>query len=193
MLDAVGSLIGPDLLFHYSKVNMKPAAVGSAVEWHQDLAYYPLTNDSSVTLLVYLDDASVRNGCLQVLSGRHRDPSLSHTRSGYFVGKITEPIDEAKAIPLEGKAGTAIFMHCLTPHSSVVNASSQPRRTLILGYRSADAYPIYTGEATIQNEAHVRQVRGVPSPVARFSFRSFPVPPQKQKTASLYELQELSR
>lgn len=193
MLDAVDSLLGSNLLFHYSKINMKPPAIGSVVEWHQDLAYYPLTNDSSVTLLIYLDDASVANGCLQVLTSHHKDPVLSHTLDGYFVGKITEAIDESKAIPLEGKAGTAVFMHCLTPHSSVMNTSSQPRRTLILSYRAADAFPIYAGEMTVQSEAHVRFVQGERSPVARFSFRSFPVPPQKQKTASLYELQELSR
>jgi phytanoyl-CoA hydroxylase len=193
MLDAIGSLLGPNLVFHYSKINMKPPAVGSGVEWHQDLAYFPLTNDSAVTLLIYLDDARIANGCLQVLAGRHKDRLLCHTIDGYFAGKITEPIDESKALPLEGKAGTAIFMHCLTPHSSVANTSSEPRRTLILGYRAADAYPIYAGESTVQNEAHVRQVRGEPSPLARFSFQSFPVPPQKQKTASLYELQELSR
>src|ERR1700744_1965271 len=36
-------LLGPDLVFHPSKVNMKPPAIGSVVEWHQDLTYYPLS------------------------------------------------------------------------------------------------------------------------------------------------------
>lgn len=193
VLDTVDSLLGPNLVFHYSKINMKPPAIGSVVEWHQDLTYYPLTNDSSVTLLIYLDDATVVNGCLQVLTGRHKDPVLNHTFDGYFVGKVTEAIDESEAIPLEGKAGTAVFMHCLTPHSSVTNTSSQPRRTLILSYRAADAFPIYAGDMTVQSEAHVRLVKGERSTVARFSFQSFPISPQKQKTASLYELQELSR
>jgi ectoine hydroxylase-related dioxygenase (phytanoyl-CoA dioxygenase family) len=192
MLDAVGSLLGQNLVFHYSKVNMKPPAIGSVVEWHQDLAYYPLTNDSSVTLLIYLDDANVGNGCLQVLGGRHKDPLLNHTRDGYFAGKVMEPLDESSAIPLEGKAGTAVFMHCMTPHSSVVNTSRLPRRTLIMSYRAADAFPVYAGNVTVQNEAHVRQVRGKPSPTARFSFQTFPVSLQKHKTASLYELQALS-
>ena len=38
-------------MFHLSKVNMKPAALGSVVDWHQDLTYYPLTNTDSVTVL----------------------------------------------------------------------------------------------------------------------------------------------
>ena len=44
LLDCVEQLLGPDLLIQYSKINMKPADVGSVVEWHQDLSYYPLTN-----------------------------------------------------------------------------------------------------------------------------------------------------
>ena len=72
LLDAVEALLGPDLVFHYSKINMKPAGVGSPVEWHQDLSYYPLTHRGSVSILFYLDDASVENGCLQVIPRRHQ-------------------------------------------------------------------------------------------------------------------------
>src|SRR5262245_39450641 len=57
ILDAVQQLIGGNLLLHYSKLNMKPAEVGSVVEWHQDLSYYPLTNHDSLAVLIYLDDA----------------------------------------------------------------------------------------------------------------------------------------
>ena len=71
LLDCVQQLLGPNLIFHYSKINMKPPAIGSVVEWHQDLAYYPLTNTDSLAVLFYLDDADTGNGCLQVIPGRH--------------------------------------------------------------------------------------------------------------------------
>ena len=193
LLDAVEMLIGPNLIFHYSKINMKPPGIGSVVEWHQDLSYYPLTNDASVTLLIYLDDADAENGCLQVVPARQDAELLNHMRDGFFTGKIVEPVDESKAVLLEGKAGTAVFMHCLTPHSSVTNTSSRPRRTLILSYRAADAFPIYIGKVTDEMEEYVRLVRGQPVRSARFTFQQFPIPVQKTKTASLYELQELSR
>ena len=163
------------------------------VDWHQDLAYYPLTNSDSVSILIYLDDASRANGCLQVLPGRHRAGPLSHSRNGYFQGRIVEPVEESEAVALEASAGSVIFMHCLTPHASVANTSRQPRRTLILSYRASDAYPVYTGEGTVAAESHVRQVRGVKRLTARFSFSEFPIPRQRQRTRSLYELQELSR
>jgi phytanoyl-CoA hydroxylase len=193
MLDAVATLIGPDIIFHYSKINMKPPAIGSVVEWHQDLSYYPLTNDASVTLLIYLDDAAAENGCLQVVPAQHESGLLNHMRDGFFVGRIVESVDESTAVALEGKAGTAVFMHCLTPHSSVTNTSSRPRRTLILSYRAADAYPIYVGKTTDEMEEYTRLVRGRRRRCARFTFEQLPIPVQKKKTASLYELQELSR
>src|SRR5215472_1997774 len=57
VLNSVEQLLGPNLIFHYSKLNMKPPMIGSVVEWHQDLAYYPLTNQDSLAVLVYLDNA----------------------------------------------------------------------------------------------------------------------------------------
>ncbi len=35
LLDVVQSLIGENILFHYSKLNMKGPRVGSIVEWHR--------------------------------------------------------------------------------------------------------------------------------------------------------------
>ena len=90
LLDAVEALLGPDLVFHYSKINMKPAGVGSPVEWHQDLSYYPLTHRGSVSILFYLDDATVENGCLQVIPRRHRADLLSHSTDGFFQGRVTK-------------------------------------------------------------------------------------------------------
>ena len=193
LLDAVEGLIGPNLLFHYSKLNMKPPEIGSVVEWHQDLSYYPLTNRDSLAVLFYLDDADVENGCLQMLPGHHERELLAHTREGYFQGKATEAVDSSEAELVEGEAGTVIFMHCMTPHASITNRSNRPRRTLILSYRAADAFPIYYGEMTSHVETYTRLVRGHWAQMARFTMKEFPIPHYKERSASLYELQERSR
>jgi ectoine hydroxylase-related dioxygenase (phytanoyl-CoA dioxygenase family) len=193
LLDCVEQLLGPNVVFHYSKLNMKPAAIGSVVEWHQDLAYYPLSNCDSLAVLLYLDDADQHNGCLRIITGRHLVRLMDHTRDGFFQGKITVPVPESQAVSVEGLAGTAIFMHSMAPHSSAPNRSLHPRRTLILSYRAADAYPIYIGEETIGVEANARLVRGSAQAEARFTLTSFPIPKRRWKTASLYELQERSR
>ena len=193
VLDRVAQLLGPDLTYHYSKINMKPAAVGSVVEWHQDLSYYPLTNRDSLAVLFYLDDTDEENGCLQMLPGRHDGPLLQHDRDELFRGMVTEQVEAAAAEPASGVAGTAIFMHCMTPHASVANRSTRNRRTLILSYRAADAYPIYYGSQTDKVEAHARHIRGIPSAVARFTMSEFPVPRYPRRIASLYDLQESSK
>ena len=62
---------------------------------------------------------------------------------------ITETVDDGRfgnPVPLEAPAGSVIFMHCVTPHSSKPNRSENPRRTLIYEYRAADAFPIYFGQ-----------------------------------------------
>ena len=184
LVDAVEQLCGPNLVFHYSKLNMKPAEVGSLVEWHQDLAYYPLTNRDSLAVLFYLDETDRDNGALQLLPGRHDSVVLEHTRDGYFQGRVTEAVDEAEAVLAEGRAGTAIFMHGLTPHASAPNRSQRPRRTLILSY---------CGPMTHKAEAHVRLVRGEPAREARFDQDRFPIPRYQGEIASLYDLQERSR
>ncbi|MCY3735017.1 MAG: phytanoyl-CoA dioxygenase family protein [Gemmatimonadaceae bacterium] len=193
LVDVVEQLCGPNLVFHYSKLNVKPAEVGSVVEWHQDLAYYPLTNRDSLAVLFYLDETDRGNGALQLLPGRHDSVLLEHTRDGYFQGRVTEAVDEAEAVLAEGRAGTAVFMHGLTPHASAPNRSQRPRRTMILSYRAADAFPIYCGPMTHKAEAHVRLVRGEAAREARFDQDRFPVPRYQGEIASLYDLQERSR
>src|SRR5262245_65582796 len=41
VLDRVADLIGPDIRYHHSKLNMKTSGVGSPVEWHQDFVFFP--------------------------------------------------------------------------------------------------------------------------------------------------------
>ena len=194
LLDCVEQLFGPNLLFHYSKLNMKPPSIGSIVEWHQDLSYYPLTNTDSMAVLFYLDDTSEENGALQLLPGCHRSRLLNHAGDqNFFQGKLTEQLDCDSAEIATGSAGTAIFMHGMTPHASAPNISNKPRRTLILSYRAADAFPLYCGSMTVKGEKFVRQVRGKPVSIARFDRDNFPVPVYREDTASLYELQAQSR
>ena len=86
LVDCIEGLIGPNINLQHSKLNMKPPNVGSVVEWHQDLAYFPHTNDDLITCLIYLDDATTENGCLRVLP-RHHTHYFDHTNpNGQFAG-----------------------------------------------------------------------------------------------------------
>jgi len=67
VIDPVRQLIGPNLRLHGSKLNMKFAQYGAAVEWHQDWAFYPHTNDDLLAVGIMLDDVVMENGPLLVL------------------------------------------------------------------------------------------------------------------------------
>jgi ectoine hydroxylase-related dioxygenase (phytanoyl-CoA dioxygenase family) len=193
LVDAVESLIGPNINLQHSKLNMKPAKVGSPVEWHQDMAYFPHTNDDLVTTLIYLDDATEENGCLQVLPRRHTHYFDHNGPDGRFAGMITEDLSEfGTPRSLAAPAGSVIFMHCITPHASLPNNSTRPRRTLIYEYRANDSFPIYYGEMTNIAEAKFRPIRGVPARFARFGGPRPPIP-NVGKYNSLYELQSAAK
>jgi ectoine hydroxylase-related dioxygenase (phytanoyl-CoA dioxygenase family) len=193
LVDAVESLIGPHINLQHSKLNMKPAKVGSPVEWHQDMAYFPHTNDDLVTTLIYLDDATEENGCLQVLPRRHTHYFSHSGPDGRFAGMITEDLSGfGTPRSLAAPAGSVIFMHCITPHASLPNLSSNPRRTLIYEYRANDSFPIYYGEMTNISEAKFRLIRGVPARFARFGGPRPPIP-NVGKYTSLYELQSQAK
>ena len=86
ILDRLTPLIGPAIRAQGDKLNMKPADGGSPVEWHQDFAHYPHTNDDLCAVGVALDDATEENGCMMVVPGSHQGPILDHHQDGYFIG-----------------------------------------------------------------------------------------------------------
>ncbi|MEO0504207.1 MAG: phytanoyl-CoA dioxygenase family protein, partial [Pseudomonadota bacterium] len=81
-------LIGPNLRLHTSKLNMKSAGYGAAVEWHQDYAFYPHTNDDILAIGICIDDMADENGPLMVFPGSHRGPVYDHHVDGVFAGAM---------------------------------------------------------------------------------------------------------
>jgi phytanoyl-CoA hydroxylase len=70
----LSDLLGPHVRLYGGKLNMKSAGYGSPVEWHQDWAFYPHTNDDVLATGIYLDDCDLDNGPLLVVPGSHHGP-----------------------------------------------------------------------------------------------------------------------
>ncbi|MCF1450498.1 phytanoyl-CoA dioxygenase family protein [Agrobacterium vitis] len=196
IIDRVASLIGKNIGLQHSKLNMKAAKIGKAVEWHQDLTYFPHTNDDLVGVLIYLDEANVENGCLRVVPGQH-GRYFDHTLpDGSFAGMITEdmsPASVGEPIPMEGGAGTVVMLHPLAPHYSAANISAKPRRLLIFEYRAADAFPIFNGEQVLHVESVTHHLCGEPAKFARFGGPAPAIWRPQGLPRSLFELQASSR
>ena len=145
MLDTLRALLGPSVRLHGSKLNMKAPRYGSAVEWHQDWAFYPHTNDDILAIGVMLDDVLIENGPLLVLPGSHTGPTFDHHADGRFCGAmdpVASGLDFSKAVPCMGKAGSASFHHVRAVHGSAQNTSDRPRHLLLYECAAADAWPL---------------------------------------------------
>ena len=139
-------LLGPDLRLHGSKLNMKAAHYGSPVEWHQDWAFYPHTNDDILAIGVMLDDTDLENGPLMVVPGSHKGPVWNHHgEDGRFCG-LVDPADIeaeiASAATLTGRAGTMSFHHVRALHGSALNTSDRSRNLLLYEVAAVDAWPL---------------------------------------------------
>jgi phytanoyl-CoA hydroxylase len=66
IVSVLRDLWGPDIRFDTAKLNMKSAGFGAAVEWHQDWAFYPHTNDDILAIGVLLNDTDLSNGPMLV-------------------------------------------------------------------------------------------------------------------------------
>jgi phytanoyl-CoA hydroxylase len=189
--DLVAQLIGPNLRQNGTKLNMKSAAFGSPVEWHQDWAFYPHTNDDLLAVGACMDDMTLENGCLMVIPGSHKGTLYDHHQKGVFVGAVTDArFQPENVVSLELKAGGITIHHARTLHASAPNRSGKPRRLLLLQYCAADAFPI--SGVTDLNKFNADMVRGEPTIEPRLT----PVPvrlplPNGEKQGSIYEIQTM--
>jgi phytanoyl-CoA hydroxylase len=142
-----------------AKLNLKPAQSGSGFGWHQDSPYW-IHDSEHVDLLpnvmVTFDDATIENGCLQVIRGSHKQGCLPGTDDGTQLGGFfTDPnaFNLEDAEPMAVPAGSAIFFSPHAVHGSGPNTSNQPRRAIILTYQPAGFPALKSGlERAIANE-----------------------------------------
>jgi phytanoyl-CoA hydroxylase len=162
VLGGVEAIIGHDIKFHHSKMNMKVDRGGTEIGWHQDFAFFPHTNFDLVACGLALDDSTVENGCLLVAPGTHRIGLLNHRdENGEFIGKITsdaDRFDAEKAVAVELRAGDMSIHHVAVVHGSLQNQSSRSRRLLVFQYAACDA--IQLDKRPPANAFSERVVRG---------------------------------
>lgn len=196
ILAPVRDLIGPNLRLHTSKLNVKSARYGAAVDWHQDFAFYPHTNDDVLAVGVMLDDVDDRNGPLMVFPGTHRGPIFDHHSGGFFAGTMNLAacgLDPDDAVRITGPAGSISIHHGRIVHGSALNRSDRDRGVVFYEITNVDAFPIHGAITDFTSLAAYdeRILCGRPTSEPRLE----PVPvrlPQPQRTAygSIYEIQK---
>ncbi len=188
-------LLGPDIRLHTTKLNMKKAGFGAAIEWHQDFALYPHTNDDVLAIGITLDDIGPENGPLMVFPGSHKGPIHDHHADGVFVGAMdltASGMDPMDAVMLEVPAGSITIHHARVVHGSALNRSDRDRRLLFLEMMAADAFPIMGAMTAFDGIADydTRMLCGQPTLTPRLAPVPVRIPqPQPDRNASIYEIQ----
>jgi hypothetical protein len=140
ILDAVESLVGPDILVYTSTFFIKEPNSPIFAAWHQDATYFGLTPHEHVTAWVALTDATCEAGCMEVLSSRGAARQLRHAALGLANSinrggqAIVEGFDREGAVAMELPAASFSLHHTLCRHRSAPNRASHRRIGLGISY-----------------------------------------------------------
>lgn len=174
LVSAVESLIGTEIYSNpIQHVRIKPpvkhiperddvSSLLTKTVWHQDQAVaLPEADDSQVlTVWLAVTDATVENGCLQVVKGSHREDLTMHcpNRGPFYIPDALIREEAVVATPV--KKGGAVIMHSRLQHSSLDNTSEHFRWSFDLRYNpvgQATGRSVFPG-FVVQSQKHPEQV-----------------------------------
>ena len=140
ILDAVESVLGPNLLAWSVELFIKEPKSTKTVSWHQDITYWGMgETDDEVTAWVALSDVSVEAGCMRFIPGSHKGGIVDHEDTfgednllsrGQEIGGI----DESQAVHGPLRPGEMSLHHGRCFHASGANGSDDRRIGLAIRY-----------------------------------------------------------
>ncbi len=140
VLDAVESLIGPDILAWGTSFFIKEPRNKSFVSWHQDLTYWGLEPADIVTAWIALSESTSQNGAMRVIPGTHSMEVVPHKDT--FAAdnllsrgqEVSVKVDAGKAVTLTLQPGEMSLHHVKLIHGSEPNPSDKRRIGLAVRY-----------------------------------------------------------
>ena len=176
ILDIAESLLGPELTSNpIQHVRIKPPernvdanedrAHIVSTDWHQDKGVTLETADNTqmVTVWLAITDATVENGCLQVMPGIQEE-LIPHCSLGQ-TGIRDHHLPKRQATPCPVKAGGAVIFHPMTPHASLSNNSDGYRWSFDLRYNvtgqstGRDQFPSFVARSRAAPETELKDWR----------------------------------
>ena len=125
-------LVGPDVRLYWDQAVYKKPEKPRRFPWHQDNGYTFVEPQAYLTVWIALTDATVDNGCPQVVPGLHRLGTLRH--------RWVDPLgfecfaDHPDKVAAEVPAGGAVLFSSLTPHLTGPNTTDGVRKAYIVQY-----------------------------------------------------------
>ncbi|OED34877.1 phytanoyl-CoA dioxygenase [Chromatiales bacterium (ex Bugula neritina AB1)] len=132
ILDAVEDLLGSSFSLWGSVLFAKEPQTQHFVSWHQDATYMGLQPQNFLTPWIALTPSNLKNGCMTMLPGTHRNGVLKHDETFAEDNILTRgqnipDLNLDSAIDLILRPGQMSIHHALTIHSSQPNRSSKRR------------------------------------------------------------------
>ena len=142
VLDAVESVIGPDILVWASAFFIKEARSERFVSWHQDARYWGLEPHDGVTAWIALTRSHAGNGGMRFVPGSHLSEVLEHDDT--FApdnilsrGQQVAEVDDSHAVDVILEPGQISLHHMRVVHGSGPNPSEERRLGLAVNYMPA--------------------------------------------------------
>ncbi len=161
VLDAVESILGPNLLAWNTHWFIKEPGDGRYVGWHQDLTYWHLEPDEAITAWIALSPATAESGAMRMVPGTHKRAVVAHNdtwKEGAMLTRgqeIAVDVDEGSAIDVELAAGEMSLHHHKIFHASPANRANDRRIGLAVRY-----IPTHVRQVAIASDS-AALVRGV--------------------------------
>jgi ectoine hydroxylase-related dioxygenase (phytanoyl-CoA dioxygenase family) len=144
LVDPCKAIVGQsDIGLFTEKLNVKRASVGGPIVLHQDFPYWEGMTPVAAriaTAMIFLDEATLENGCLEVAPGTHKVGKWPQRTDDAGFGSFEMDLarfDLSRLQPLEVPAGTVAFFGAFLVHRSLPNRSDGDRRALLYSYQPA--------------------------------------------------------
>ncbi len=180
VVDAVESLIGPDIVLGSTVLFIKEPSTDAFVSWHQDAFYMGLEPANFVTAWIALTPSNPDTGCVTVLprthtARQHHDDTFGEDNI-LTRGQTITHVDSSLGVDLVLEPGQMSLHDPWLVHGSQPNRSNARRIGIAMqSYLGADVRPT-------RGEHHVIHVRGA-KPHA--SFVDVPVPSAPMSPAAV--------
>jgi ectoine hydroxylase-related dioxygenase (phytanoyl-CoA dioxygenase family) len=134
------------------KLNYKYPRGGGEFALHQDRWYWQnIPTRQIVSILIYLDEATAENGCLEVYPQFHQSGLFEMDGKKGITDNVFSKYSPSKAI---GSAGMAIVFDSMTPHLSKENHSEKFRRGIIFSYNPKSDGCFYDAGCGLARDEH---------------------------------------
>jgi ectoine hydroxylase-related dioxygenase (phytanoyl-CoA dioxygenase family) len=152
ILSAVEAILGPHLIVNNASILAANVGTSYSLGWHRDVIQIPeneiedwLFSPERFHNSVQINLPLVDENSLWIVPGSHNRPNTTAENEAFAGSKHYAPIgvDMPGGIPVSLKAGQAVLYNNNLIHRGYSEAMKVPRRTLHMGYHSANYPPTW--------------------------------------------------